>query len=127
MKYLAYALLMIMVGLTACNKYKQSNELSLEDAVSIAKRTAKSDQFDISKCDIEAVKVKDKYEKGPIRLSAIVKYFPKEKYRLLLDNQYWIVYFYPKGALEKPEYLGGEFHVLVDLHTGKVLASFKGY
>lgn len=126
MRYLAYAMLLIVVaGFTAC-KYKQNNELSIDDAVSIAKRVVTSKNIDVGKFDVEALKVKSKYEKGPIRLTFVARFFPKEKYKWLLDNEYWIVYFYSKGGLDKPDRLGGEeFYVLVDLHTGKVIGSFK--
>lgn len=115
----------ILFMLFACKFNK--NELQADDAILIAIQTAKASNFNISKSDIEAIRVKDGYEKGPMRLVSIIRYFPKEKHKSLLSNEYWIVYFYPKGTLEKPGLLGGgEFYVLIELHTGKVLESFKG-
>lgn len=129
-KKLFYVICMLLtvVCFASCNRYKQTGEVSVDDAVSIATTVAKSKNLDVGKLDVEALKVKNNYEKGPMRLAIVVRFFPKDKYKWLLDNEYWIVYFYSKGALDKPEHFGGkEFYVLVDLHTGKVINSVELY
>ena len=100
-------------------------EISPSEAINIAIDVAKKQNFNVNNRDIEVLKVKGKIERGPIRLVWLIRYFPREERNILFNNEYWIVYFYPKGGLEQPHILGGEFCALVELHSGDVLAAFK--
>ncbi len=108
--------------LVACSN-KQRTEITADEAIRIAAAHARTKNFETDSTDIEVLKVKKGIERGPIRLLSVVRYFPKD---MILNNEYWIVLFYPKGMLEKSDHLGGDFTALVDLHSGKILGSFAG-
>lgn len=100
-------------------------EIAAKDAIAIAKAEATKKGYESSAKDIEVIAVRKGIEKGPIRLSWLIRYFPANERDFILRNEFWIVYFYPKGQLEDPHILGGEFCALVDLHSSEVLAAFK--
>lgn len=127
-KYTPCVLLVVLVFvvLVSCVDKNINGELSANDAIKIATNEAIRNKFDTSNSEIEILKVKGKYERGPLRYLSVMRFIPKEKRKELLTNEYWIVFFYPKGQLENTMSLGGEFYVLVDLHSGKILESFSG-
>ncbi len=118
--------IIILLLLIACSIKSISNEITVDEAISIATSFAKSNKYNTSDADIEVLKVKNGRERGPVRLVWMVRQFPKEKMPEIMHGEFWIIYFYPKGVLENREVLGGDFSVLVDLHTGKVVASRAG-
>ena len=100
-----------------------SIEITNDKAIEIAANAANSQGYNAKNSDVEVLKVKKGIERGPFRIVAISRFFPIET---VLNNEFWVVYFYPKGQLEKPTILGGDFTALIDLHTGEVLDSFAG-
>ena len=99
-------------------------EVSPEDAIQIATKVAEQKKYDLKKADVEVLKVKKGIERGPFRLAILLLYFQKEEKQQILENEFWIVYFYPKGQLENPRFLGGSFCVLIELYSGEVMESF---
>ena len=127
MKILVFMSLVFALLFTAsCSKNKDKSEITVEQAIQIAVKNATEKKFDTKNADIEVLKVKNGVEKGPLRILSIIRFFPGEKRKIIIDNEYWIIFFYPKGTLEKPDSLGGDFTVLIDLHSGKILASYAG-
>lgn len=103
----------------------EKTEITVDDAVNIAKKLAITFNYDTSKTDIEVLKVKKGKERGPIRLVWLMRYLSKEELPTLIDNEFLIVYFYPKGLLDGRLSLGGGFCVLVELYSGDILFSFE--
>lgn len=103
----------------------EANEIVCDSAIKIANDFAKRNNYDVSNSDIEIIKLKKGLERGPIRLVGLMRSFPIEM-DLLFKKEFWVVFFYPKGQLEKPDTLGGDFCVLVDLYSGEVLDFFAG-
>lgn len=48
--------------------------------------------------------------------------FPRDQVPEFAKKELWFVYIYPK----KHSFLGGDYSVLVDLHTGDVIAANEG-
>ena len=119
---------MVLFLVVSCSGGKYNSEVSIDKAIQIATNAAQKKQYNVQKADIEILKVKKKLERGPIRLVLLINLlpFPKEKLNLLFEKEFWIVYFYPKGNLERPHILGGDYLVIVDLYSGEVLAEFEG-
>ena len=121
-----FIILLVSVFLMSSNCISGENkEIAYDKAIQIAKDSAKSNNYDVSSSDIEIIKFKRGLEKGPIRLVWLMRSFPIER-NLLFKKEFWVVYFYPEGQLEKPDTLGGDFCVLVDLYSGEVLDFFAG-
>ena len=59
-------------------------------------------------------------------MATLVRHFPKEMARTVISKEYWVVYFYPMGQMEKADTLGGDFTTLIDLHSGEVIFSLPG-
>ena len=104
---------------------KDKVEITSKNAIDIAIKSAEKKKYDTKIRSVEVLKVKKHEERGPIRLSWLIRYFPIEERDIIFKNEFWIVYFYPKGTLESPRILGGEYCVLVELYSGEVLSSFK--
>jgi len=119
-KFFAFLLIVLLIIFSGC-KDGDKSEVTVEDAIRIALKVAEKKKYNTEPTDIEVMKVKKSIERGPIRLVWLLRYFQKEEEKTILENEFWIVYFYPKGLLEDPRYLGGEFCVLVELYSGKVL------
>lgn len=115
-----------LVYLTSSGCAKGTDEISANNAISLAKKVASESKFDISNTDIEVLKVKKGLERGPFRFAMIMRVAPKETWQGLLDKDFWIVFFYPKGQLENADTLGGDFITIIDLHSGKTLAYIPG-
>ena len=102
--------------------------ISQEEAVRISKMDAIANKFNLDNTELEVLKVKSGIEKGPMRLSLIIRRLSsKDDAKMILHREFWIIYFYPKGALDRLEntgVLGSGFCSLVDLHTGKIIFSF---
>jgi len=120
--YILFPLGVVLLILFSCSK----SDISVDKAIQIAVTEAEKNHFDTKISDVEVLKVKKGIERGPIRIVSIMRYFPKERMKIILDNDYWIIFFYPKGNLDHPHILGGEYTVLVELHTGNILASYAG-
>lgn len=118
-------LMLVSLCVTSACEGKDKVEVPVENAIKIAAAIAKKKKYDTESADIEVMKVKKGIERGPIRLVWLMQYFPKEERKILFENEFWIVYFYPKGDLEKSTVLDGEFCALVELYSGKVLTAFK--
>ena len=56
----------------------------------------------------------------------LIRLFPREMAAVVINKEYWVIFFYPKGQMEKADTLGGDFTTLVDLHSGEVIASSAG-
>ena len=121
------SLVVVILVTVSCSKRDDRSEISVDKAIQIAVENAQKNKFDTKESDMEVLKVKRGIERGPLRILSIARYFPEEKLKILLENEYWIIFFYPKGNLDNPRYLGGEFTVLVELYSGKVLASYPGH
>jgi len=106
----------------SCAEEKCNSEVSIDKAIQIATKAAQKKRYNVQTADIEILKVKKKLERGPIRVFCVIRQFQKEKQNLLFKKDFWIVYFYPKGNLERPHILGGDYCVIVDLYSGDVLA-----
>lgn len=116
----------ILLNAAACNQKQGKSEITAESAIEIASKAAKSKGYNSNNTDIEILKVKNKLERGPLRLVCLVQHFPKELTQYILNNEYWVVYFYPKGQLERANMLGGDFLTMIDLYSGKVIESYAG-
>ena len=119
-------LVVVILVAVSCSKRDDKSEIGVDKAIEIAAKEAEKNKFDPKTSDIEVLKVKKGIERGPLRIMSIARYFPKERLKIILDNEYWIIFFYPKGNLDNPRYLDGEYTVLVELHSGNVLASYPG-
>lgn len=104
---------------------KSETELTASQAIKIASIFTTKNKYDATKVDVEAIKVTKGTERGPIRLLWLLRYFSGDEVDTILKNEFWIVYFYPKGFLEDRTLLGGGFCVLVDLYSGKILFSLQ--
>lgn len=100
-------------------------EISMDDAIRIANDLANTVNYNTTTADIEVLKVKNGKERGPIRLVWLMRYLSKDELPILLTNDFFIIYFYPKGLLEGRKILGGGFCALVELYSGNVLFSFE--
>lgn len=107
-------------------KANGNSEITADQAIRVAKKDAAKKKYDTSKADIEILKVKKGLEKGPIRMVTLVRLFPKDMAAAVTSKEYWVVYFYPKGQMEKADTLGGDFTTLVELHSGEVIYSLAG-
>jgi hypothetical protein len=125
-KSLTIIFIIIFLLIIACSNKTSSNDITVDEAIKIATSFAKSNKYNTNDADVEVLKVKNGKEKGPVRLVWMVSQFPKEKMPEIIHGEFWIVFFYPKGLLENRGVLGGDFSVLVDLHSGKIVASRAG-
>lgn len=122
-----YIFVLIYLAGIPCNA-KDRTEITPSRAVEIALDIAKEKRVVIKGKNIEIVRVKRGLERGPVRLSWLLRYFPYSHRKNVLENEFWIVYFYPKGQLNEPRTAGildGEFCVLIELYSGVILDSFK--
>ena len=104
---------------------KSAIEVPAKEAIRIASKIAKEKKFAVDLSDIEILKVKNGNEKGPIRLVWLMRYYAREEWNMFFKKDFWIIYFYPKGELEKPRTVHGEFCVLVELYSGQVLSAIN--
>jgi hypothetical protein len=104
---------------------KKKEAIDSAEAIRIASTFAANDNFSIEQKDIEVLKIKKGFERGPIRFVWLMKYFSREDIEILLQKEFWIIFFYPKGLLDGNRILGGGFCALVDLYSGEVLFSFE--
>jgi hypothetical protein len=118
--------LVISPVLGSCGKGKVISELTVDQAIAVATKEAAKKNYDTTKADIEVLKVKKGLERGPIRMVALVPHFPKDMATAIITKEYWVIYFYPKGQMEKANILGGDFLTLVDLHSGEVIEAYAG-
>jgi hypothetical protein len=118
-------LIMLILGfvlLVSCTAKNNTSEIAIEKAVQIAANIANDKKYNTQDTAIEAIKYKKEIEKGPIRLDWLLHTFSRDEVPELIKNDFWLIYFYPK----KTSVLGGDFIVLVDLNTGKVIATKTG-
>jgi hypothetical protein len=101
-------------------------EVKIDQAISIAIELAKKDNYNTEIADVEVLRFKGDLEKGPIRAVLISDYFFGMELEGLLQKDFWLIYLYPRGQLESPRFLGGDFYAFIDLYSGEVLASFAG-
>lgn len=120
-----FVLLMAALNIS-CAVNNANAEIASEEAIRIAADAAKKHNFDTSLADVELMKVKNGVERGPLRIVWLVRSYPKEISSKLLKEEFWVVYFYPKGQLENATILGGDFTTFIDLHSGKVIDAFVG-
>ena len=123
-KIVFFVILLTSFWVVSCSS-AGSSEISADYAIHITRELAKNNNYDTSNVDIEILKVKNGPERGPIRLVWLINYIPKDEFQALTGSEFWVVYFYPKGALERPGRLGGGFCALIELYSGKVLFSFE--
>ena len=118
----------ILMNIVTCSYAMSEKLISQEEAVRISKIDAIANRYNPDNKEIEILKVKLGTERGPIRLSWIIRRLSsKDDIKMILHREFWIIYFYPKGALDSHENIGalGEgFCSLVDMHTGNVIFSF---
>jgi hypothetical protein len=119
-------ILLITVLLGACSKNNEQTDLTADQAIKIARNEANRKNYDTKNCDIEILRVKKGVEKGPIRLITLFQSFPRDLAPVIAKGEFWVIYFYPKGELEKAHTLGGDFITLLDLHSGKVIEAIAG-
>jgi hypothetical protein len=110
----------------SCSKEKGQAEVTVENAIEIAAKYAAKKNFDAKTADVEVIKVKKGIEKGPMRMVFLLPKFPKDRAQIIFNSEFWVIYFYPRGTLEKANTLGGDFIVLVDLYSGNVIESVAG-
>lgn len=122
---ISFTLVFVILCLTKVTLANDRPETTYQYAIDVANREAKKLNYDPEKKDIEVLKVKKGIERGPVRLSWLLRYFPYEERKVIWENEFWIVYFYPKGNIDEPAVLGGEFCVLVDLYSGKTLLTLE--
>jgi len=120
------ALVLSVAILVSYSIAEEIADISVEQAIKVATKEAARNKFDTSKTDIEVLKVKKGLEKGPIRMVTLVRHFPKDMATAVISREYWVVYFYPKGQMEKADTLGGDFITLIDLHSGEVISTLPG-
>jgi hypothetical protein len=125
-KQVILALALILPILGSCAKEKAKSEITVDQAISVAANEAAKKNFDTNNADIEVLKVKKGLERGPIRMVTLIRLFPREMAAVVINKEYWVIFFYPKGQMEKADTLGGDFTTLVDLHSGEVIASSAG-
>lgn len=130
MKHRLLFLLIVLFLLVAqgCAKKNEGGELSVDEAIKFAVKEASRKKYDTSNTDIEILKVKKGMERGPIRMVTLFREFGPDMATAVATREYWVIYFYPKGSLEKdgPKILGGDFTALVDLRSGDIIASRAG-
>ena len=126
MKNIAIFLIISLLYCSGCIFFKNeaTYEVSVARALKTAKYIAKKGNYNTTTADIEILKVKKGKEKGPIRLSWLIRFLPREDSAVLLHKEFWIVYFYPKGLLQGNGVLGGGFGVFIELYSGDVILSF---
>lgn len=115
-------ILLTLLVVVSCSREKDKSEITVEKAIHVATNIAASKNYDTQNTAIEVIKYKKEIEKGPIRTMWLFQTFPKDEAPKLMNNEFWLVYFYPK----KTTVIGGDFCVLVDLYTGKVISSIAG-
>lgn len=101
------------------------NMLDVNEAIKIAKRWASKNNYDYDQADIEILKVGKGTARGPVRFGWLSRYFSGKEIDSLIQKEFWIVYFYPKGLMEGKGTLGGGFCAIIDLYSGEVLSSFS--
>lgn len=119
--------IIIAIAVSASTSCYSKNKEAIDstEAIRIASISAAKDNFSIEQKDVEVLKVQNGLERGPIRFVWLMKYFLKEDIEILLQKEFWIIFFYPKGLLDGNKVLGGGFCALVDLYSGEVLFSFE--
>ena len=127
-KLLFLSSVLLLLVAFGCEKKNNSGELSVEEAIKFAVKDAAQKKYDTSNTEIEILKVKKGMERGPIRMVTLFRTFGPDMATAVATKEYWVVYFYPKGTMEKdgPKILGGDFTALVDLHSGDIIASRAG-
>ena len=123
---ISVVLVAALLVIISCSKEKDRTELTVGNAIQIATKFVEKKDFDTKTTDVEVMKVKKGLERGPMRMVLLLPKFPKEKSQIIFNSEFWVVYFYPKGTLEKRGILGGDFIVLVDLYSGDIIESFAG-
>lgn len=115
-------MLMLALIVVSCSQERVKSEIAVENAIKIATNIAKSENYNTQDAAVEVIKYKKGIEAGPIRTIMLFQTFSKEEAPKLINNEFWMIYFYPK----KRTVLGGDFCVLVDLYSGKVLGAIAG-
>jgi hypothetical protein len=105
---------------TSCYS-KEDAELDQENVITIATNFVKQHGYSISDTEVELLRVKDGLEKGPLRVVWLRRSFGLTPDTSLFEREFWVVYFYPKGQLKKPDMLDGDFCVFIDLYTGEII------
>ncbi len=123
--FISCFIIFVLTNLINAKKGASVSEVSESDAIDVAITEARLINYNLDGSDIEIIKVKQGIERGVFRLSWLVRFFPRKYFNLILENDYWVIYFYPKGLVDDPRSLGNEFCVLVDLYSGNVIASHK--
>lgn len=98
--------LLLLVAL-GCGK-KQGDEISSDEAIKCAVKEASRQNYETNNTDIEILKVKKGLERGPIRMVTLFRQFGRDMATAIATREYWVIYFYPKGGMEKdgPKILG---------------------
>src|ERR1700690_3637091 len=102
-KPLLFALILTVLCSWSCATKSEQSELTVDQAIRIAAKEAARKNYDSTKADIEVLKVKKGIERGPIRMVALIRIFPPEMSKAVISKEYWVIYFYPKGSLEKAD------------------------
>jgi len=127
---MGYRILIVLIlclsVILSCSKEPSKTEITITNAIRIATNFADKKKFNTQNADVEIVKVKKGLERGSITLTWLVTQFPRATALQVINNEFWVVYFYPKGQLESANTLGGDFCVLVDLYSGDVIESLVG-
>ncbi|MBM9614086.1 hypothetical protein JWJ90_07275 [Desulfobulbus rhabdoformis] len=126
MKTKTILFIFVSLLLSACSGINASENFDQQKAIEIAASVAVDNSYDITGQDVEILKVSDRFDRGPIRLSwVIARLSSKDEVRRILKSNFWIIYFYPKNFLEGSGMLGGGFCSIIDMDTGEVLHHFK--
>jgi len=124
-------ILKICIVISACfivflSTVAESKMISEQEAIEIARNTAIENKYDVNNADVETLRVSDGFERGPVRLTWIIKRLSsKDEINRIMNSKFWIIYFYPKDLFKKLSegggILDGCFCCLVDITTGEVI------